>query len=70
MPVFKFKTSLNCGGCVAKIKKTFDENPSIKWWNVETDNPDKPLTVETDDLQPEHIVEALSKLGYRAELMQ
>lgn len=69
MSKFLFKTSINCGGCVAKVKTIFDENKHIKFWSVDTSSPDKILTVETETLTPEQVIDSLSKIGYRAELL-
>lgn len=41
----KFKTSLQCGGCVSKIKDTFDKHTAIENWNVDTEHSDKILSV-------------------------
>jgi copper chaperone len=67
MTKFEFKTTINCGGCLAKVKPVLDANSSITSWSVDTSTPEKVLTVETDSATPEQIIEALAKIGYKAE---
>ncbi|MDP5168662.1 MAG: hypothetical protein NWR72_00330 [Bacteroidia bacterium] len=43
----QFKTNINCGGCIAKVTPFLDGEAAIQTWSVDTDNPDKILTVET-----------------------
>ena len=63
----KFKTNINCGGCVAKVTPKLNEAKGILSWNVETGNPDKLLTVETDSLSKEAIMELVKTAGFRIE---
>jgi copper chaperone len=67
MQALKFKTNINCGGCVAKVTEPLNQTSGIQSWKVDTDNPDKILVVETDSLQAETIVEVLDKIGFKAE---
>ncbi len=66
----QFKTNINCGGCVASITPHLNANSEIKNWEVDTANPQKVLTVETDTLSHEVIQEIVNKAGYRAESLQ
>ena len=67
MKTLKFKTNVNCGGCIATITPHLNQVEGIVKWNVDTANPQKILTVETSDLQPEAIVKVLEKAGYKAD---
>ena len=67
MGKMKFKTNINCGGCVAKVTPKLNEAKGILSWNVETGNPDKLLTVETDSLPKEAIMELVKTAGFRIE---
>ena len=40
---FQFKTTLDCGGCVSKVKSDLDNTEGISQWNVDTANADKIL---------------------------
>ncbi len=64
---YQFKTNINCGGCVASITPYLDANNNIKSWEVDTANPQKVLTVETDNLSDEGVREIVKKAGYKAE---
>lgn len=67
MEKLTFKTTVNCGSCIAKITPAMNELDEVENWKVDTDNPDKIMTVEGDDLSPELIIETLKKVGYKAE---
>lgn len=64
----KFKTSINCAACVAKVTPVLDGIPEITKWEVDTVSPEKTLTVEGGD--EETIVHALKKIGYQAEKIE
>ncbi len=67
METVKFKTNINCGGCVAKATPKLNEETAIKNWKVDTEKPQKILTVETDDLKAKEVVEIVNKAGFNAE---
>ena len=69
METLKFKTTINCGGCVATVTPHLNQIKGIEKWSVDTTNPRKILTVETSGLEPAVIVEKLKEAGYKAELM-
>lgn len=62
----KFKTSINCGGCVAKVTPQLDAIEGIQW-EVDTTNPDKILTVSGEDIQEAQIRDAVRKVGFQIE---
>jgi len=64
MASLKFKTTINCGNCVRTITPFLNELEGIKSWNVDTNNADKILTVETDSLGAEIIIETIEDLGF------
>jgi copper chaperone len=70
MKKYQFKTNIMCGSCVAKVTPYLNENSEIKQWSVDTPNPDKVLTVETDNLTSEKVEEIVNKAGYKAEALQ
>ena len=67
MKQYQFKTNINCGGCVAKVTPKMNENPDIKEWNVDTNNPAKILTVKTENLKEEEVKSIVAKAGFKAE---
>lgn len=67
METIKFKTNINCTNCLAKVTPFLDKKEGIQSWNVDLGNPDKILTVETEDLTAEDIVKTVKKTGFTAE---
>lgn len=69
MKQYQFKTNINCGGCVAKVTPVLNGNEEIKQWNVDTTNPNKVLTVATDNLGEEEVKAIVAKAGFKAETL-
>lgn len=67
MNTYKFKTNINCSGCIAKVTPVFDNNKDIKEWNADTANPDKVLTVQTETLTADQVKAIVNGAGYQAE---
>lgn len=67
MKEYQFKTNINCSGCVAKVTPVLNQNPEVKEWNVDTANPQKILTVKTENLGQEDVKALVSKAGFKAE---
>lgn len=66
MEKLKFKTNINCNGCIANVTPSLNQVQGILKWEVDITNPQKILTVETD-LPGEEIVRIVNKAGYKAE---
>lgn len=69
MNTLKFKTNINCGGCVAKLTPFLDAEKGISDWKVDTEIPEKILTVENLDMSQEQIIEIVKKAGFNIQLM-
>jgi copper chaperone CopZ len=69
MNTLKFKTNINCGGCVKAVSPTLNGTAAIEHWQVDTANPDKILTV-TGDLNENQVVALVQKAGFKAEPAQ
>jgi copper chaperone len=67
MKKYQFKTNINCGGCIATVTPFLNTTTEIKNWNVDTADPKKVLTVETESLSEEEVKQIVSKAGYKAE---
>ncbi|WP_226389401.1 heavy-metal-associated domain-containing protein [Penaeicola halotolerans] len=65
MEKLTFKTNIKCGGCIATVKPHLEAVPEITHWEVDTNNPDKIMTVETS-LKAEEVIEVVKKAGYEA----
>lgn len=63
--VLKYKTNLNCGSCVAAVQPHLDGDSSIKRWAVDTNNPNKVLTVEGENLSESDIKRHVSAAGFK-----
>lgn len=66
MSTLKFKTTIHCGSCIRAVTPTLDGAEAIASWSVDTDHPDKILTVETD-LPAEGVVALVEDAGFDAE---
>ena len=67
MNTLKFKTSIDCGGCVRSITPHLNNIEGIASWKVDTDNPEKILTIETEAVTAEKIMQAVQKAGFKIE---
>ncbi len=67
MKQYQFKTNINCGGGVAKVTPVLNADTQIKEWNVDTIDPNKVLTVETENLKEEEVEAIIAKAGFKAE---
>ncbi|MDX2001394.1 MAG: heavy-metal-associated domain-containing protein [Chitinophagales bacterium] len=67
MKTLKFKTNINCSGCVAGVTPHLNNAEGIDKWEVDTNNPQKILTVETDKLSEDEVVQVVTKAGFKAE---
>lgn len=65
----KFKTNINCGGCIKSVTPFLNELDNLDEWKVDTDNPDKILEVILDDEDVDVIVETVKKAGFKIELI-
>jgi copper chaperone CopZ len=63
----KFKTNINCEGCLAKVTPFLDENKHIVNWEVDLTHDDRLLTIETNNLMITDIIEVVNMAGYKAE---
>jgi copper chaperone CopZ len=64
---FKFKTNINCGGCIASVKPHLDNADGICGWNVDTANKDKVLTVKSEGITEEQVIHIIKKAGFKIE---
>ena len=67
MKILTFTSNIACNGCLSKVKPFLDELEGLANWQVDIENPQKILRVETDELSAEQIQEAVAKAGYRLE---
>lgn len=65
----KFKTNINCSGCVSKVKPFLDKLEGLDSWEVDTENPEKVLSVKISQTTDEEIIYTIEEVGFEAELI-
>lgn len=66
MKTFQFKTNIQCHNCLAKVSPKLNEESGIASWEVDLQDPDRTLTVNTENLNPEDVKKAVLKAGFVA----
>lgn len=66
---FRFKTSINCGGCVAKVTPLLNNAQGVDRWSVDTVNPDKILSVTVNGIDENAVIDTVKKAGFKIELV-
>lgn len=66
METIKFKTTIKCSGCVAKVTPFLNEALGEDNWEVDYSNPSKILTV-VGEQDKTKIVQAVEKAGFKAD---
>ena len=69
MKILKFKTNINCSGCVSKVTPFLVKQEGITSWEVDTNDPHKILTVASNTATEEDVKMTLQKIGFTAEKM-
>lgn len=62
-----FKTNIKCNGCIATVTPFLDGEKQIQEWKVDLENPDRVLSVKSEELSSENVIDLLKKSGYTAE---
>lgn len=65
--ILRFKTNINCGGCVKAITPHLSKAEGISEWNVETSHQDKILTIKSESITPTEVIEIIKKAGFNIE---
>tara|TARA_R110002074_G_scaffold383484_1_gene563764 strand:+ start:205 stop:417 length:213 start_codon:yes stop_codon:yes gene_type:complete len=67
MENLKFKTNINCTGCLSKVSPQLNNEKGIEEWDVDLNNSQKILTVKSNSTSEEDIVSAVKKVGFNIE---
>ena len=67
MRTSKFKTNINCNGCIAKVTPVLKSAEGIGSWGVDINNPDKVLTIETTADDDDNIIRKIEQAGFKIE---
>ena len=63
----KFKTNIQCSGCIAQVTPALNDTVGTNNWNVDITNPDKILTISSQVTNKEEIKRAVERAGFKAE---
>lgn len=69
MNKLRFKTNVQCGGCLSKVTPLLNEALGVNEWEIDVNDPQKPLTVSAAGATPEKVSGILAKAGFSAELL-
>jgi len=64
---FKFKTNINCSGCVASVKPHLDKAEGIAEWTIDITSNDKTLVVRSEGITEAGVLDIIQKAGFKAE---
>lgn len=64
---FRFKTNINCSGCVARVTPALEQAEGICHWTVDTSAADKVLTVHSDGITEAEVINAVKQVGFNIE---
>lgn len=65
MAHIRLKTNINCGSCIKAVTPFLDRDDRINSWKVDTDSPEKILTVE-GDISAEEVAGLVTAAGFQA----
>ena len=65
MKTIKFKSNINCTGCLSKVTPFLNQEKRIEKWDVDLKHDDRILTVETDYLSIDEVKQTVQKAGFK-----
>jgi copper chaperone len=71
MKTIQFNTNINCGNCIKSVTPFLNAIDSIDSWEVDTNNPSKVLSVQTEEetiAVTTSVLDALQQAGFKAEV--
>jgi len=69
MEQIKLKTNLSCKHCVMKVEPVLKAEQGIVSYNIDLENPDKTLTIESNGADIDQLIKDFDKVGYIAEVI-
>lgn len=67
--MLKFKTNINCDGCVAKVSPLLNEADGVCAWEVDTTTKDKILSVHSNGITQQEVIKTIQDAGFRIEAL-
>jgi len=65
----KFKTNINCGGCIEKVTPPLNATVGEGNWEVDTSSKDRILTIKNETISAQQVIDALKIVNYKAEVL-
>jgi copper chaperone CopZ len=66
----KFKTNIKCGGCVAQVTPFLNGAEGISHWDVDTTNKDKILSVHSEGITENEVIQKVQEAGFKIEILE
>ena len=63
----KFKTTIQCNGCLSKVTPKLNEFLEEQSWSVDLESDDRILTVNDDNISVDVVVSAVKSVGFEIE---
>ncbi len=63
----KFKTTIQCNGCLSKVTPKLNEILEKQSWSVDLESDDRILTVNDDNVSLDVVVSAVKSVGFEIE---
>jgi copper chaperone len=70
MDILVFKTNLRFKKNISEAVSHIEKIPGVKRWNVDLNDCDKVLRIESNDLAPQLVEETLTNIGYYCKELQ
>lgn len=67
MKELKYKTNINCNGCIATVTPHLEKIKGIEHWEVDIKNKEKILTVKGEHLDKQLVESAVKEAGFSIE---
>ena len=67
MSTLRFKTTINCGGCIKAVTPALNQEVGAHNWQVDTANADKILTVNSPTATAAQIVKTVQDAGFEIQ---
>ncbi len=63
----KFKTTIQCNGCLSKVTPKLNEILEEQSWSVDLESDDRILTVNDNNVSVDAVVSAVKSVGFEIE---
>lgn len=67
MSEVRFKTTIQCNGCLSKVTPKLNEILEEQSWSVDLESDDRILTVNDDNVSIDAVVSAVKSVGFEIE---